>query len=162
MRFPRTGTALAPVLALTVLALTACGGGGGTAAPDGGKPAAPKEVPAVSVQVADSALGPILVDGAGRTLYAFTKDQQGTGNCDAECVAVWPALLTPEVSAGSGTEAKLLGRTQLTEGAVQAKYGDWPLYYYVGDAVAGDVTGQGLDGEWFAIGADGKLVKAAV
>ncbi|MCX5015498.1 hypothetical protein OG765_31755 [Streptomyces sp. NBC_00555] len=157
MRPLKTGTAaLAPVLVLAALALTACGGA---------EPAASKPAPstgAASVRVSDSPLGPILVDGAGRTLYGFTKDQAGASNCDAECVAVWPALTAPEVSAGPGTEAKLLAKTSLTEGATQARYGDWPLYYYVGDAVAGDVTGQGLDGEWFAIGADGKLVKRTV
>lgn len=40
-------------------------------------------------------------------------------------------------------------------------YGDWPLYYYVGDTVPGDVNGQGLDGEWFAVAPDGKLVRKA-
>ncbi|MGW2850241.1 hypothetical protein ACWC5G_36810, partial [Streptomyces sp. NPDC001274] len=38
-------------------------------------------------------------------------------------------------------------------------YGDWPLYYYVGDMGPGDVNGQGLDGEWFAVSPDGKLVR---
>ncbi|MFD9405820.1 hypothetical protein ACFWBN_02185 [Streptomyces sp. NPDC059989] len=159
MRVPQTGTALAPVLALAVLALTACGGGA-SEAPDDRKPGAARQpAAAASVRVADSPLGPILVDGAGRTLYGFTKDQPGASNCDADCVAVWPALIAPEVAAGSGAEAKLLGKTPLTDGATQARYGDWPLYYYVGDAVAGDVTGQALDDEWFVIGADGKLVK---
>ncbi|WP_329389322.1 hypothetical protein OG625_35870 [Streptomyces sp. NBC_01351] len=156
MRAPKTATALAPALALTVLALTACGGGD-SAARDDGKPAA--AAPPASVRVADSELGPILVDGAGRTLYGFTKDKAGASNCDADCVAVWPALIAPEVSAGAGAEAKLVDKTPLTEGATQARYGDWPLYYYVGDAVPGDVSGQGLDDEWFVIGADGKLVK---
>lgn len=157
MRAPKTATVLAPVTALAaLLALTACGGGG-SAAPEERKPAE-----AVSLRVADSALGPILVDAEGRTLYGFTKDRPGASNCDAECVAVWPALIAPKVEAGSGADAKLLAGTPLTEGATQARYGDWPLYYYVGDAIAGDVTGQGLDGEWFVIGADGKLVKRTV
>ncbi|MEZ0115722.1 putative lipoprotein with Yx(FWY)xxD motif [Catenulispora sp. EB89] len=37
----------------------------------------------------------------------------------------------------------------------------WPLYYYVRDTAAGDVDGQCVDGVWFAVGADGKLIKPA-
>ena len=39
-------------------------------------------------------------------------------------------------------------------------YNNWPLYYYVGDVGPGDVDGQGVDGVWFVVGADGKLIKA--
>ncbi|MEU8530479.1 hypothetical protein AB0C77_33560 [Streptomyces sp. NPDC048629] len=116
---------------------------------------------ATSVKVAASPLGPILVDDSGRTLYGFTKDKPGAGTaCDADCIAVWPALTSSrDVTAGDGANASLLKETKLGEGAEQAVYGDWPLYYYVGDATPGDVNGQGLDGEWFVIAADGKLIK---
>lgn len=164
MRVPRITTAFAaPLVSLTLLALTACDAGGDSAAPNRPETAASSQAPAVvSVRVADSPLGPILVDGTGRTLYGFTKDKPGASSCDDDCIAVWPALTAHRVEAGSGADAELLRKTALTQGAEQATYGDWPLYYYVGDAVAGDVNGQGLDGEWFAIGADGKLVKRAV
>jgi predicted lipoprotein with Yx(FWY)xxD motif len=36
-----------------------------------------------------------------------------------------------------------------------------PPYYYVRDTAVGDVDGQGVDGVWFAVGADGKLIKPA-
>lgn len=114
----------------------------------------------LAVMMADSELGPILVDQSGRTLYAFTKDKDRASNCDEKCIAVWPPLTTAtEVTASQGTDAGLLGRTAPTDGQAQATYGQWPLYYYVGDAVAGDVNGQGIDDEWFALSADGKLIK---
>lgn len=163
MRLPRTTTSLAaPLVALALLVLPACSAGeDDRAAPDARpSPAANSPAPSVvSVKVADSALGPILVDGTGRTLYGFTKDKPGATNCDTACIAVWPALIAPRVQAGSGVDTKLLTQTRLAQGADQATYGDWPLYYYVGDAVPGDVNGQGLDGEWFVVGADGKFVK---
>ncbi|MGW5675591.1 COG4315 family predicted lipoprotein [Streptomyces sp. NPDC003860] len=155
--------------ALALLTLTACGGSDGAPSSDGGKGAgamgvgaSAKPAGASIVQVADSSLGRILVDEKGRTLYGFTKDKPGASSCDADCVAVWPALTSArDIAAGPGVQAALLTEAKLEEGAEQAVYGDWPLYYYVGDTAAGDVNGQGLDGEWFAIAADGKLVKKA-
>jgi predicted lipoprotein with Yx(FWY)xxD motif len=55
---------------------------------------------------------------------------------------------------GAGVRA-----TTRADGTVQATYGNWPLYYYVGDHGFGDIDGQGVDGVWFVIGTDGKLIK---
>lgn len=158
MRARTTRITLAAI-PLTLLALTACGGNTEGTAAD--KPASPSaQGPGQTVKVADSDLGDILVDQDGRTLYAFTKDKAGTSNCDADCIAVWPALTgAAKVAAGPGTDTKLLATADSAGGAVQARYGEWPLYYYVGDASPGDVNGQGLDGEWFVLGADGKLIR---
>ncbi|GAA3675541.1 hypothetical protein GCM10022267_73020 [Lentzea roselyniae] len=119
---------------------------------------AQQEVPVkAEVKIAQSDLGPILVDQSGRTLYAFTKDENKSNACDADCIAVWPALTAQsEVEAKDGADAKLV--SQIEESS-QAVYGKWPLYYYVGDQVPGDLNGQGVDDEWFAIAPDGKLVK---
>ncbi|MEU9317362.1 hypothetical protein [Streptomyces sp. NPDC048295] len=149
------------------LALVACGAGsdGGTDSGTGGHKAPGKAVsgraaPGTEVTVADVGLGSVLVDGQGRTLYAFTKDKEATSNCDAECIAVWPALTSPSpADAGKGVKKSLLREAKQSGGAVQVTYGDWPLYYYVGDMAPGDVNGQGLDGEWFAVSPDGKLVR---
>ncbi|MBB4980911.1 COG4315 family predicted lipoprotein [Streptomyces nymphaeiformis] len=145
------------------LALAACGGGSdGGPNGDGGRKAAGKPVRGATVTVADSGLGSILVDGQGRTLYAFTKDKDTSGSCGTECIAVWPALTgSSPATAGRGVEAGLLRDERRPGGAVHVAYGDWPLYYYVGDDAAGDVNGQGLDGEWFAVSPDGKLVRTA-
>ncbi|MEU0082554.1 hypothetical protein [Streptomyces sp. NPDC006274] len=125
------------------------------------QPAKQAPAPSVSVRTAESELGTILVDDQGRTLYGFTKDKPGQANCDADCIAVWPALISPkDVTAEGGADASLLKEVKLGAGAEQAVYGDWPLYYYVGDVTAGDVNGQGLDGEWFVIATDGKLIKS--
>jgi predicted lipoprotein with Yx(FWY)xxD motif len=115
---------------------------------------------AVRVEIAQSSLGPILTDQNGRTLYAFTNDKGGTSSCTGQCIATWPALTSRQaVTVGTGADTALLSRTDRTEGTVQATYGAWPLYYYVGDVGPGDVDGQGVDGAWFVVGADGKLIK---
>jgi predicted lipoprotein with Yx(FWY)xxD motif len=161
--------------ALTAAASLAAACSGGKAEPAGGTPAtvattsaaAPSQQRAVEAQpvtlrISDSSLGPILTDQSGRTLYGFVPDKKGRSTCGENCVATWPPLTSRSpVTAGSGTSAGLLGTTTRTEGAVQATYGDWPLYYYAGDVRPGDVDGQGVNGIWFVIAANGKLVRDA-
>lgn len=114
----------------------------------------------VSVEIAPSSLGQILTDQNGRTLYAFIDDKGGTSSCTGQCIATWPALISRQpVTAGAGVDKDLLSRTNRAEGTAQATYGGWPVYYYVGDVGPGDVDGEGVDGKWFVIGADGKLIK---
>ena len=129
------------------------------------RPAAQASTPvpsSVQVETAQSSLGPILTDQNGRTLYAFVNDKGGTSSCTGDCIATWPALVSRQpVTAGTGAEKSLLAQTIRTEGTAQATYNNWPLYYYVGDVGPGDVDGQGVDGAWFVVGADGKLVKTA-
>ncbi len=144
--------------------LTACAGGSGDPA-DGAGPAGHAARTAAnaggsSVKISQSSLGPILTDQAGRTLYAFTNDKNGTSSCAGTCIATWPALAGGKaVAASAGARTALLGGTKRAEGTVQATYGAWPLYYYAGDVTPGDVDGQGVDDVWYAVGADGKLIK---
>jgi predicted lipoprotein with Yx(FWY)xxD motif len=116
--------------------------------------------PSVGVKIGQSGLGPILTDLSGRTLYAFVDDQAGSSTCADVCLASWPALTSDgDFRAGDGTKSELLSETKRTDGVEQAKYGVWPLYYYAGDQGPGDIGGQNVNGTWFVVGADGKLVK---
>jgi predicted lipoprotein with Yx(FWY)xxD motif len=147
--------------ALTI-GLAACGGGSGSdkAAKPAANAGAGHAAGSASVKVSPSSLGNILTDQSGRTLYAFTNDKGGTSSCTATCIATWPALASKgKVTAAAGANPALLKATKRAEGTSQATYGDWPLYYYAGDMGAGDVDGQGVDGVWFVVGADGKLIK---
>ena len=67
----------------------------------------------------DSALGMILTDGSGNTLYAFQPDAQGPSTCYDDCASSWPALLVKgelEVSGNDEdpTDARLLDTTDET------------------------------------------------
>jgi predicted lipoprotein with Yx(FWY)xxD motif len=127
--------------------------------PAAGQSTAAGQSPA-GVRIEQSSLGPILTDQNGRTLYAFTDDKGGTSSCAGQCIATWPALVSRQpVTAGDGANKALLSQTTRAEGTTQATYSEWPLYYYVGDVGPGDVDGQGVDGVWFVVGADGKLIK---
>ena len=121
--------------------------------------AAPAPLAAASVKLADSPLGKIMVDAEGRTLYAFTKDANGSPTCVDACAKVWPASsLSGQPVAGSGIAAALRSVTSPTGGAMIVA-GKWPLYRFAGDAAPGDTNGQGTGGVWFAVAADGTLIK---
>ena len=103
-----------------------------------------------------------LVDGQGRTLYYFAKDNSSPTtqptNCTGGCATIWPALylsapvapsslkttdfatITREASTASGPYGNSTGtREQLT-------YKGHPLYYYAGDnATRGHAEGHNLD-----------------
>jgi predicted lipoprotein with Yx(FWY)xxD motif len=108
-------------------------------------------------------LGQVMVGANGHTLYAFTTDTKTKSTCvDQACVTTWPPLT---VQPGFQVSADLAknGVTTLTrpDGSLQLVMGDWPLYFYSGDAKAGEANGQGAGGKWFAINAQCKLVKTA-
>jgi predicted lipoprotein with Yx(FWY)xxD motif len=167
------GAALAALLAI---ALAACGGD----AYPGGKdqppqpenaqqsqqpnPTAPAQPDAAIVKVASSDLGTILADAGGRTLYAFTKDGKGSGRsaCAGQCIATWPALTaTGTPLAGGGVDAALLTTIKRDDGTTQVSYNGWPLYFYGGDVQPGQTQGQGVNGVWFVLSPQGKLIRGA-
>jgi predicted lipoprotein with Yx(FWY)xxD motif len=79
--------------------------------------------------------------------------------CSGECATNWPALTGP-ATAGTGAQAGLLSTATQANGSSQVTYGGKPLYYFAGDAKPGDTNGQGVGDVWFAVTADGELVKA--
>jgi predicted lipoprotein with Yx(FWY)xxD motif len=131
----------------------------GTAAPAAPTTTASQAANGAIVAVASSKLGEILVDADGRTLYAFTKDKGDQSVCSGECASNWPALTGP-ATAGTGAQAGLLSTATQANGSSQVTYGGKPLYYFAGDAKPGDTNGQGVGDVWFAVTADGELVKA--
>jgi predicted lipoprotein with Yx(FWY)xxD motif len=155
----RTRLALA-ALPLLALSLAACNAGSEPSGGSAGAAEKGQQPVSAEVKIVQSDLGPILADQDSNTLYAFVKDKGGKSACAADCLATWPALTSKKpATAGQGTDAKLLATITGTEGTNQARYGEWPLYYYAADVTPGDVNGQGVDGEWFVIKADGKLIK---
>ncbi|MFF3749466.1 hypothetical protein ACFYYH_03225 [Streptomyces sp. NPDC002018] len=152
------------VALLCVAALTGCSGGGGEA------PAAPSEAPdrpaadapsasapasasspsgpgadRDEVAARSTALGRILVDGAGRTLYLFEGDRRNTSTCTGSCTKIWSPLtvVTRATAGGGGVEKRLLATTAREDGARQATYNGHPLYTFEDDHKPGDTNGQG-------------------
>jgi predicted lipoprotein with Yx(FWY)xxD motif len=114
-----------------------------------------------SVRVSGSALGEILVDGGGHTLYAFTEDGDGVPTCTGDCAATWPAhVVDGDPVLAEGLDPEVFTLVAGAEGGQQLVAGNWPLYRFSGDASPGDVDGQGSGGVWFAVAEDGSLVDA--
>jgi predicted lipoprotein with Yx(FWY)xxD motif len=116
--------------------------------------------PPSTVASTTTALGTILVDGSGRTLYLFSGDHGGRSACVGACATVWPPFV-PATSpvGGAGVAAAELGTTTRAEGAKQLTYNGHPLYRYAGDRTSGDTRGQGLRqfGEtWYVVAPCGR------
>ncbi|KOX13653.1 hypothetical protein ADK67_44035 [Saccharothrix sp. NRRL B-16348] len=134
-------------------------GVGGTwfvAAPDGKKaaPAAGLVLTTASV----GALGTVLTDRDGMTLYRFDEDsaKPSASNCDGDCATKWPPLLvdSPQFEV-RGVDPSLVGSVTRADGSLQATVAGWPLYLFADDVVCGDAKGQGVGGVWFAARPDG-------
>jgi predicted lipoprotein with Yx(FWY)xxD motif len=147
-------------LGASALAVTACGGGAGSASVEVPKTASGK---AATVGVANAGgLGRILVDSQGRTLYLFQKDVGTKSACSGECAVAWPPLRADgKPSAGTSLAADKLGTTPRSDGKPQVTYNGHPVYLYSLDHKAGDTDGQGIDAfgaSWFALSAAGNMV----
>jgi predicted lipoprotein with Yx(FWY)xxD motif len=157
--------ALAAPLAIATVVVGCAGSSSGySSKPNGSTVPANDSGDAAIVGVGQTSLGPVLVDGSGRTLYLFEKDTNTASTCDGECATFWPPLVTTgKPLAGDGALASKLGTTERTDGKTEVSYNGHPLYYYVGDTKAGDTTGQGLDlfgAEWNVLSAAGTKIEA--
>ena len=114
------------------------------------------------VSIHKTALGRVLADARGHTLYLFEKDKRGMSSCYGACVSYWPAVLTgAKPRAGAGVRASLLGVTKRADGPRQATYAGHPLYTFSGDRKPGQ-TGEGLNNfgaAWDAIASNGRPVE---
>jgi predicted lipoprotein with Yx(FWY)xxD motif len=117
-----------------------------------------------AVQLRKTALGKVLVDARGRTLYLFERDRNGTSACDTNCVKFWPPLTartTPR--AGTGVHQSSLGVAKRHDGRRQLTYAGHLLYTFAGDKAAGQTNGQGLTDfgdEWYVLAASGRKVES--
>ena len=148
------------LLAAAAMVLAACSNSTTSTPPAGGGTSSSGATGGTStVQVASSPqYGSILVDSQGKTLYLFEQDTSKTSACAGSCIAIWPALTaTGSPSAGAGLNASLLGTATQADGSSQVTYNGHLLYLFSGDANAGDVTGQGVEG-FFVVSSAGDKV----
>lgn len=115
----------------------------------------------VSLEIDDRGdLGQIIVDGSGRTVYAFTTDPLNNPTCYDACADTWlPMLAKGNPAGGIGINAAAAATTPRRDGTNQVTYKGHPLYHYAGDQDDRDAGGQGLDlfgGEWHVLTKDGQ------
>ena len=174
-RTPATTSGLLrrPLVALVALATvgvlaagcgsSGSGSGGGLYGGSSDPTTAPSAVATVSAS--STSLGTILVDGSGRTLYLFEKDQPDQSACAGACAAAWPVDQSSGApKAGSGVKASMLGTIKRGDNTTQVTYNKHPLYYFQGDSGAGQQNGQGVDAfgaKWFVLNPAGGAVTGA-
>ena len=166
---------LVALVALTAAGMLAAGcgssssgsGGSGSGGGLNGGSSAPTTAPSAvaTVSATSTSLGMILVDGSGRTLYLFEKDQSDQSACAGACAAAWPVDQTSGTpKAASGVKASMLGTIKRSDNTTQVTYNQHPLYYFQGDSGAGQQNGQGVDAfgaKWFVVNPAGGAVTGA-
>ena len=110
----------------------------------------------VEIDVATSGtLGKYITGANGLTLYSYKPDAAATGKstCNGQCAANWPPAIVgaaSDATAGAGVTGAIATVTR-DDGTIQVTYKGVPVYYYKGDAKAGDTSGQGVKDIWFVI-----------
>ena len=107
-------------------------------------PVAAEEFVGGAIMSSETALGEILTDSEGMTLYIFDRDEPGVSNCYDQCAVNWPPLLAEEGATPEG-DFTLVERT---DGTTMWAHKGWPLYYWVKDQAPGDTTGDMVGEVW--------------
>jgi predicted lipoprotein with Yx(FWY)xxD motif len=128
-----------------------------TSAPTSAATTAPTSAPTAATAAATiktgtgGALGTVLTDAAGFTLYTFKNDVNGSGKsvCNGSCASTWPAVVaTGAPVAGTGISGAVSAITR-DDGTKQVAYKGQPLYRFAPDKAPGDTNGQGIGNVWF-------------
>jgi predicted lipoprotein with Yx(FWY)xxD motif len=115
--------------------------------------------PHAKVLVRPSAVGAVLVDARGHTLYLRALDTPRKSTCYGSCASAWPPFITSaKPSAGSGAKQALLGTAKRKDGTLQVTYAGHPLYFHGQDTKAGQISGQASGGIWWVLGASGQKI----
>lgn len=123
-----------PALAATATVAVTTGAAIGTTTP-----------PAV---IAESTSGKIWVNALGMSLYTFNKDVvAGKSMCNGECATEWPPLPVADNATASGDWTIVIR----DDGSKMWAFKGHPLYTFLDDKKAGDVTGDNKDGFKVAI-----------
>jgi predicted lipoprotein with Yx(FWY)xxD motif len=125
----------------------------GTPATGTGAGGMPGAVQTAALKVERTKAGMVLAGGKGLTLYYYTADKPGSGKsvCTGSCAAAWPPLAAPvKAPAGVRMPGPIATITR-PDGVKQVTLNGYPLYYYAGDKVPGQITGNGADGTWHII-----------
>jgi predicted lipoprotein with Yx(FWY)xxD motif len=108
--------------------------------------------------------GTVLTNAQGRTIYWFAIDTPTASKCTGVCLQYWPPVIGTPTAASGTSLSKGFGTIKDADGQVQATYDGHPLYTYMGDTAAGQVTGNGLNlsgGLWWAMTPNGAKISTS-
>jgi predicted lipoprotein with Yx(FWY)xxD motif len=131
-----------------VVLVTGCASSSPSGKPAGAASSTAQSTPAVSgsagaLNSRSTAIGRVLVDTSGRTVYELVGDSAAHTICTGGCLAIWPPVKT------NGSQAIVNGH---------------PAFTFVGDKSAGQTNGQNVTdqwGRWLALGAGGNPISAS-
>jgi len=118
---------------------------------------------ATVLRTAMTPMGEIIVGKDGMTVYYFTNDVKGSdkSNCEGKCIENWPPVISesgnPKVE---GITAEI-DTIDTADGQKHVTVNGMPVYYWVKDKNAGDVTGQGVQNVWYVVAPDGTMIESA-
>ena len=98
------------------------------------------------VRTKATALGQVLTDRDGMTLYTYKDDPLGGSACFGRCARTWPPLVAPPGAQASGN----LTIIEREDGLRQYAQDGRALYLWAKDRAPGDVTGHAKGDVWFA------------
>ena len=91
----------------------------------------------------------VLTGTNGMTLYTFDKDTTGSGKsvCNGQCAVNWPPLMAADTDKAQGDYSIISRDDGKKQWALKGK----PLYFWIKDSKAGDMTGDGVQSVWHVI-----------
>ena len=115
-----------------------------------------------SVKVEKTAIGKLIANSKGLTLYMFRADKGPTSACYGACAKFWPPLTTVgKPVAGPGVKASLLSTAKRKDGKLQVTYKGHLLYTFAEDKKVGDTKGEGskaFGAQWYALTPTGVVI----
>ncbi|WP_353827235.1 COG4315 family predicted lipoprotein [Agromyces sp. SYSU T0242] len=110
---------------------------------------------------AETDLGTIVVDADGNTVYQFDSDTQGgdASTCEGQCADNWPPVHGDDGEVELDGVTGEVGSITGIDGEAQLTLDGWPLYYFAGDATAGDTAGQGVNDVWWVLTPAGEPIR---
>lgn len=131
------------VFALGLL-LAACARPMAPPPPPPGAPPPGAAMPAPPAGVNQTAIGSVLANPRGMTLYTFAHDTPGVSNCNGPCAVHWPPFRAPPGAQSFGAWSVI----RRADGTTQWAYRGKPLYTWFKDKAPGETTGEGVGKVW--------------
>ncbi|MES5099695.1 hypothetical protein ABUK73_15820 [Agrobacterium sp. BA1120] len=88
--------------------------------------------------------GNVLAGDKGMTLYTYKKDMKGESSCYEKCATNWPPFFASDSDKADGAYTIVTRK----DGKKQWAKDGMPLYYWAKDMKKGDMTGDGMGGNW--------------
>ena len=111
-----------------------------------------------SLSTATTFVGTVMTSG-GFTLYRNTKDKADAAHQHLprdRAPAPGRRSAAPRSRPSTASTPRSSAPLVRPDGSKQLTVDGWPVYRYIKDMLPGTVNGQGVDGVWQAVGADGK------